>query len=506
MKTFGELLTEYMIRTGISDSEMARHLGISRQTIFRWKEGLTARPRVREDVLNCADRLRLTAAERDALLLSAGFAPEVRAQTADDHRESELEASALTTLAPAGLARMEPPTVLVPQGARGRQRSAWLVALLLLLIVAGLIAGFYFLLPNQAQGVIALVVSPTPTPMPTPTATPVPPPNQLIGIGQFNSRGGQPPPYDVTARLRQALESEIQAQNLAGARLLEVADSVRDEIRAEQLRTRDGSEILVWGNYSGDNTRAEIGSNPRLPLVNTGASVVPILPRDQSVTLDMRDGNQTRALALAILLPLHFDREGGAGARATLQDAQGLSALSAEMRAALAFYQGYLAQTTEPRNLQDAIRAYDENLKTTSLYEAFLNRGLAKLSLNQDDAAQADFAFAREIGGGRPEGWRATCWTFALEQQPQAALPYCQAATERDATGWSLDTRGIVYAELGRYADAANELENFLHWTETQPPPMNAMFAPSRRAWIDTLRAEKNPFDAETLKGLRGTP
>ena len=49
MPSFGELLTEYMTRTGISDSELARHLGVSRQTIFRWKEGLTARPRVRQE-------------------------------------------------------------------------------------------------------------------------------------------------------------------------------------------------------------------------------------------------------------------------------------------------------------------------------------------------------------------------------------------------------------------------------------------------------------------------
>src|ERR687885_1236395 len=76
MKTFSELLKEYMERTGISDSELARTLGVRRQTIFRWKEGLVARPRAREDVLLVAKRLRLTDEERDELLLAAGFAPE----------------------------------------------------------------------------------------------------------------------------------------------------------------------------------------------------------------------------------------------------------------------------------------------------------------------------------------------------------------------------------------------------------------------------------------------
>lgn len=76
LPTFGQLLSEYMLRSGISDSELARSIGVRRQTIFRWKEGLVERPRSREDVLQCAKKLRLTDQERDRLLLAAGFAPE----------------------------------------------------------------------------------------------------------------------------------------------------------------------------------------------------------------------------------------------------------------------------------------------------------------------------------------------------------------------------------------------------------------------------------------------
>ena len=74
--TFAELLTYHLMQTGISDSELARSIGVRRQTVFRWKEGLVERPRAREDVLRCAQKLRLTATERDLLLLAAGFAPE----------------------------------------------------------------------------------------------------------------------------------------------------------------------------------------------------------------------------------------------------------------------------------------------------------------------------------------------------------------------------------------------------------------------------------------------
>ncbi len=88
METFNQLLNHYVQRLGISDAELARAIGVSRQTIFRWREGLTARPRYREDVLVIARKLRLTPAERDRLLLAAGFRPEeVRAQESGEGEE-----------------------------------------------------------------------------------------------------------------------------------------------------------------------------------------------------------------------------------------------------------------------------------------------------------------------------------------------------------------------------------------------------------------------------------
>src|SRR5215204_6085328 len=76
MRSFGELLVIFTDRAGISDSELARAIGVQRQTIFRWKEGQTSRPRYREDVLRMAAKLRLTPNERDELLLAAGFPPD----------------------------------------------------------------------------------------------------------------------------------------------------------------------------------------------------------------------------------------------------------------------------------------------------------------------------------------------------------------------------------------------------------------------------------------------
>ena len=76
MRSFGELLTEYAARAGIGDSELARRVQVNRLTLIRWKEGVTARPRYREDALRCAEVLRLSDEERDLLLVAAGFTPE----------------------------------------------------------------------------------------------------------------------------------------------------------------------------------------------------------------------------------------------------------------------------------------------------------------------------------------------------------------------------------------------------------------------------------------------
>ena len=57
-----------------------------------------------------------------------------------------------------------------------------------------------------------------------------------------------------------------------------------------------------------------------------------------------------------------------------------------------------------------------------------------------------------------------------LDQQPEQALPSCDQAVDRDPTGASRDSRGIVYAQLGRTDEAVIELEAYLTWLETLSP------------------------------------
>jgi DNA-binding XRE family transcriptional regulator len=123
MRSFAELLTEYTARTGVSDAELARVLGVRRQTIFRWKEGLTGRPRNRQDIVRCAEKLRLSSEERDELLLAAGFAPIAPAPTlAPDPTRNGTDGGPATAVA---IASAEPaPASEVPSAPSPRRLAA----------------------------------------------------------------------------------------------------------------------------------------------------------------------------------------------------------------------------------------------------------------------------------------------------------------------------------------------------------------------------------------------
>jgi transcriptional regulator with XRE-family HTH domain len=57
---FGQLLTQYIEISGVTDNELANTVGVARSTISRWKEGLAVRPDCKK-VLKCAKFLALSA-------------------------------------------------------------------------------------------------------------------------------------------------------------------------------------------------------------------------------------------------------------------------------------------------------------------------------------------------------------------------------------------------------------------------------------------------------------
>ena len=75
--SFAELLSLYMRRIRASASGVATEIGLSREAVNNWRNGLSApNPRSRDKVVACTRYLRLTEAEANRLLSAAGLQPE----------------------------------------------------------------------------------------------------------------------------------------------------------------------------------------------------------------------------------------------------------------------------------------------------------------------------------------------------------------------------------------------------------------------------------------------
>lgn len=86
VSAFPDLLTRHMRRIRASAAGVASEIGISREAVNNWRHGYSLPNRKHRDkVLACANYLRLTEAEANALLAAAGFEPEYpgEAQAAD---------------------------------------------------------------------------------------------------------------------------------------------------------------------------------------------------------------------------------------------------------------------------------------------------------------------------------------------------------------------------------------------------------------------------------------
>ncbi|MBK8049062.1 MAG: helix-turn-helix domain-containing protein [Anaerolineales bacterium] len=278
MRSFGELLTEYTQRAGITDAELARSIGVQRQTIFRWKEGLVARPRYREDVLKIAQKLRLTPAERDELLLASGFPPDEQGAIpreggapaggdasgpATDVRETDgvapvdLGLPSLSNGAPADLPRAP------------RSRTGWLLggALLVASVAIGIgVVWLPRLLPGRVTAtptsvLVTPVSLPTHTPTVTPpTATPIVAQagEKLVLVAPFVGYTSSELRFNVAGRIQETLDSEIADLKLADARVVVLDAPITSQGQAELTLRDSGASALIWGEYDAGRVRANV--------------------------------------------------------------------------------------------------------------------------------------------------------------------------------------------------------------------------------------------------------
>ena len=640
MPTFADLLTSYMARIGVGDAEFARRLGVSRLTLIRWKEGVTLRPRYREDVLRCAELLRLGPDERDGLLLSAGFSP-VDAPQPEDAQAAPSSADvdeANKTDEHQPLAQEAEPDSGV-HGSRTRKKPLVLaVALVVLLAAVGAGGGAVIFMSGPGH----------------PTAVDG---ESLILMAEFANYTAGQQGFNVRGRLKQEIDQEVRKSGLSTIRTAEWPMTIASESAASDAGQRAKAAIVIWGEYDSGRVMAtftipEGRSDTHQQLVVD----IDSSPSDLPTTINIDLPDEVRSLALLTLGQLYLDRSDFDHAKTVLVQALGRPPIdpdtlaSLRYRLGLAYLGGELADLDEAiwlftqvlavkprsadtyssrglaysergrkgdsalavRDLSQAVaispdsessfvnraaiylergwprdsdlalgdletalsinprstnalvnraaayldrggegdleRAFDDleqaidiqpglaaayiNLGNAYLDKggesalksaakeltlaielapdspvAHFNRGLVNSALQDWDLSTSDFLRAQAL---RPNDIKTNitlCWHLGIRQEPHRAMPYCDLAVSMDPSGLPLDSRGLVYAVMGRHGEAIHDFQDFLLWVDLSvKESCRAQYRDSRLAWMEELRAGKNPFDQETLVELRVKP
>ena len=395
MKTFAELLTVYMDRTGIGDAELARRIPVSRQTLVRWKEGSTTRPRYRQDVIRCAELLRLTGEEGDELLLAAGFSPESVPSPSEPPP-------------PAHIA--EAPDFSPVLRAPGLLRRKWrflfagLAAAVLLTVVVGVVLALRFrdttVYPAAADGESLIVLAP---------------------FVNYTS-GGQG--FNVVGRLKAAIDSEVREAGLTAVRTAEWPREIDGEGAAEDAIERSDAALVIWGEYDSGRVIARFTGQQSHP-VSRAQQVVDIAssPVELPTTINIGLTSEVRHVALVTLGQLYLEQNEFDKAKTVLILASDPLPSAPAALANLRFLLGRSYLGGDLVDLDEAIWLFTQVLAVQSRsVEALNSRGLAYLDRGRDgdvELAVADLTRAMTI---RPER-AATHLNLAV------------AYMERDATG-----------------------------------------------------------------------
>lgn len=558
MQTFSQLLKKYAERSGISDAELARTVGVRRQTIFRWKEGTVARPRSRDDVLAVSRKLRLSAQEADELLIAAGFHPEgeigtpALAEEADDRPDSPQPP-------PGEMSGGNPATAPEPDAAQpGSQanRRLWLVGIgggLLLIAIAAVL----WLAGREALPVAQ-------------------PGETLVVVGQFTNFTQGEIGFNVAGRIADPLRRTFEEAALPDVRVAIWPDPIPSESEAQAILARSGAWMVIWGEYDSGRVLARFAqadSDGPAPVESLVAS-----PAELFATINSELPQEIRYLALLTLGTFYLDKGSYPQARAVLTGANASPPQETDARTALLLALGLAYQLGDDPQLEKANGFYDELLASAPDHlVARYNRGLAFLnrqSAGDQARALADFEgvlqrnpnfLAARIGRGvvllnrqaegdaiaalqdfsyviqrddqramayynrgllairldnptlweadlqrtvalAPEfagGYSALCWGYVLDAETESALPVCDRAVAMGASE-ALHSRGMAYAQAGEYAQAGTDLRDFLGWLDQQPATSPyRVYRIQVEAWLSELAEGRNPVTRQVLATLR---
>ena len=134
-----------------------------------------------------------------------------------------------------------------------------------------------------------------------------------------------------------------------------------------------------------------------------------------------------------------------------------------------------------------------QELSATNVY------GEAMQKLADLESANPGIAITTTLAA---EDWNRLCWHGALAGETAAVLPACERAVAlAPDDGGIRDSRGLARALTGDVAGAVADFEFAVQWA--QEAGFGQDFVETRQAWIDALKAGKNPFDEATLQALQ---
>ena len=510
LPTFAELLTTYMRRIGVTDAELARKIGVQRQTIFRWKEGTVGRPRVREDVLRCAECLRLTPEERDGFLLAAGFPPEgvlvmppapalptspIEAPTTSAsmpaanetpiaiHRPERLSPveQDLPTSAPT---RMETPASVLPASVppkRNWSPASW-AGILIVLIGGSLLLGRPWERLNELMGdvtrVAITVQVPTPSPMPPPTPLALHAEDGIV-VSQFrtvltNER------YDVAARIQEAIETEMTQAGLISKTVLIWPEDILTPATANVVLAASDAALVIWGEYDSGRvlvkfaTRSGDGDERTIDVS---------APNELSSTIKVAVPNEARTLALLTLGKLYLSERLYAEEQEAFEAALALQPAGNDTRATIYFYLARIAEREQTTaGYARSINYYTQVIALKPEWvNALYNRGTAHL----------DRSYLLDAGSPAiTETLDAAILDLSatIAQNPNLVKPYLN--------------RGIAYYERRAEGDLALALQDFERVVAVEPAGFRGVY----HRGLAHLRAGAAAWSADFQQALKAAP
>ena len=493
-----------MERTGIGDTELARRIPVSRPTLVRWREGVTSRPRYREDVVRCAELLRLTPEERDEFLLAAGFSPETQpvaedtsaTGTAVEEASAEpLVSTEIVVAPPVSVAQVEesdpPPRPFLRRW--GLRVGIAVGALMLTTVVAAAIG---FVMGDRTVYPVALEDE------------------SLIVLAPFvNYTAGQQG-FNVPGRLKEEIDREIHAAGIRGVSAVEWPEQIRREEDAEAAGRRADAMLVIWGEYDSGRVIARF-TVPDRRSERSDRQVVDIAttPAELPATINIGLREEARYVALLTLGQLRLEQGEYGLAKAALIRALTKPPADPSALANLRFNLGRAYRGGDSPDLDRAIELFSWVLSSDpDSVEAYNSRALSYLDRGSPgdlELALADLERALEIEperaathlnlavahikrGGRDDPGRAiVSLDRALEIEPDYALAYVNRSAAYIGRGGEGDLER-AFEDIGEAIEIQPELASahvglgnaYLNRSQTGDPEL-ALVAFSRAIELD---------------------